>query len=294
MLRKRRIRPREVLDEIRSGISETKLRAKYRLSSKGIERLFNLLVTNGTVDQSELFEKYPWYKLKVTHVEQRWEPRVSLKGQVYIYDVLRSSTGTLRDISEKGFRAAGIECNVGESKSLLLDFQPLIKADPVLVVAACRWKQHRGQTKKYITAGFEILDISERDSEVLRSLIESLRARPEKTDRNPARVTCQELRSQCKQGAEEVTPRRIVKAREIAKDIQSGIDAELLMRKYELTRRQLDRILRKLEDADIITEMQLYERTTLSHSLPTKAFEDKEGTSADGTDAPGSPSLNQH
>ena len=176
MLRKRRIRPREVLNEIRSGISEAELRAKYRLSSKGIERLFNLLVANGTVNQSELFDKYPWYERKLSHVEQRWDCRVSLKGKVYIYDILRSSTGTLRDISENGFRAAGIECNVGESKSLLLDLQPLIKADPVLVVARCRWRELRGQTKKYITAGFEILDISESDAKVFRSLIESLRA----------------------------------------------------------------------------------------------------------------------
>ena len=185
MLRKRRIRPREVLNEIRCGTTETELRAKYRLSSKGIERLFNLLVTTGSADQSELFEKCPWYERRVTHVEQRWEPRVTLKGKIYVYDVLRSSTGALRDISEKGFRAVGIECKVGESKSLLLDLQPLIKADPVLVVARCRWKETRGHKQKYITAGFEILDISDTDSKVIKSLIESLRARPPKTDGDP-------------------------------------------------------------------------------------------------------------
>ena len=179
MLRKRRIRQREALNEIRSGISEAELRAKYRLSSRGIERLFNLLVASGTVDQSELFEKYPWYERKVSHVEQRWGPRVSLKGKVYVYDILRSSTGALRDISEKGFRAAGIECDIGESKSLLLDFQPLIKADLVLVVARCKWKETRGHTQKYITAGFEIVDISENDSKVLGSVIESLLSSPE-------------------------------------------------------------------------------------------------------------------
>jgi hypothetical protein len=82
MLRKRRIRAREVLDEIRSGISEAELRSKYRLSSKGIERLFNLLVDNGTVDQTELLEKYPRYERKVNHVELPWDPRMSLKGKV--------------------------------------------------------------------------------------------------------------------------------------------------------------------------------------------------------------------
>ncbi len=174
MLSKRTIRQRELLNEIHSGMSDAELRSKYRLSAKGIETLFNLLVAGGAIDQSELFGKYPWYERKVTHVDQRSEPRVGLKGTVYIYDVLRSSTGTLRDVSEKGFRVAGIECGIGETKGWLLDFEPLIKADPMLVVARCRWRETRGHSRKYITAGFEILDISENDSKVLRSLIKSL------------------------------------------------------------------------------------------------------------------------
>ena len=205
MIRKRKIRHREVLNEIRSGISEAELRTKYRLSAKGVERLFNLLVANGTIDQSELFQKYPFYERKITHVERRWEPRVSLNGNVYIYDVLRSSTGTLRDISERGFRAAGINCNVGESKSLLIDLQPLIKSDPVLVVAKCRWAETRGHSRKYITAGFEIIEISDSDSMVLRSLIQSLRSPPPKTARDPGCVTCQELPLQGGQHDREVT-----------------------------------------------------------------------------------------
>ncbi len=174
MLHKKKISQRELLNEIRSGISDAELKSKYRLSSKRVERLFNFLVAKGTIDQSELFVKYPWYERKVTYVDQRWEPRVNLKGKVYIYDVLRSSAGTLRDISEKGFRAAGIECKVGESKGWLLDFEPLVKANPMLVVAGCRWREARGHSRKYITAGFEILDISDHDSKVLRSLIKSL------------------------------------------------------------------------------------------------------------------------
>ena len=199
-----------------------------------------LLINQSSSKSTRLYER------KATHVEQRWEPRVSLKGKVYIYDVLRSSTGTLRDISGKGFRAAGIKCNVGESKSLLIDFQPFIKADPVLVVARCRWAETRGHSRKYITAGFEILEISDSDSEVLRSLIESLRGRPPKTARDPERVTCQELPLQGRADDGEVTRKRTVKTRDIAEDIRSGTNDTLLMKKYELTRTQLDCILMRL------------------------------------------------
>ncbi len=266
MIRKRKIRKREVLNEIRSGISEAELRTKYRLSAKGVERLFNLLVANGTVDQSELFKKYPFYERKVTHVERRSEPRVSLKGRVPVQDLLGSSTGTLRDISEKGFRVAGIKCEVGDSGSFLIDVEPLIKADPVLVVARCKWTEIRGHSAKYVAAGFEMLEVSERDSKVLRSLIELRRYCPLGTGRDPECVACRHLVPQGGQSEEDVTRKRIVKAREIAEDIHSGIDDTLLTKKYELSRTQLNCILGKLKEADLITEMQMYERTSLPHS----------------------------
>ena len=260
MIRKRKIRHQEVLNEIRSGISEAELRTKYRLSAKGVEGLFNLLVANGTIDQSELFQKYPFYERKVTRVDRRSEPRVSLKGRVPVQALLGSSTGTLRDISGKGFRAAGIKCEVGDSGSFLIDVEPLIKADPVLVVARCKWAEIRGHSAKYVAAGFEMLNVSERDSKVLRSLIELRRSCPLGTGRDPECVACRHLVPQGGQIEEDVTRKRIVKAREIAEDIHSGTDDTLLTKKYELIRTQLDCILRKLKEADLITEMQMHEQ----------------------------------
>ena len=44
------------------------------------------------------------------------------------------------------------------------------------------------------------------------------------------------------------------------------------MEKYHLNPKQLESVLRKLVDADVITHMQLYERTSLSDSQITRAF----------------------
>ena len=46
----------------------------------------------------------------------------------------------------------------------------------------------------------------------------------------------------------------------------------LLMEKYHLSSKQLEGVLRKWVDADLITHMQLYERTSLSDSQITRAF----------------------
>jgi hypothetical protein len=67
---------------------------------------------------------------------------------------------------------------------------------------------------------------------------------------------------------------RKVKATDVARDVQGGMGDTPLMEKYRLNPKQLESVLRKLVDADLITHMQLYERTSLSDSQVTRAFVD--------------------
>jgi hypothetical protein len=65
---------------------------------------------------------------------------------------------------------------------------------------------------------------------------------------------------------------RKVKAKEFVKDMRSGVDDPALMRKYELTDKQLEMVFQKLIDADFITALELWERSRLSDTQITKAF----------------------
>jgi hypothetical protein len=67
---------------------------------------------------------------------------------------------------------------------------------------------------------------------------------------------------------------RKVKATDVARDVLGGMGDTLLMEKYHFNSKQLESVLRKLVDADLITHMQLYERTSLSDSQVTRAFVD--------------------
>ncbi len=69
---------------------------------------------------------------------------------------------------------------------------------------------------------------------------------------------------------------RKIKAKEIAADVHTGMGDSVLMGKYSLSAKELEVVLRKLVEADLITHMQLYERTSLSDSQITKAFVDSE------------------
>jgi len=67
-----------------------------------------------------------------------------------------------------------------------------------------------------------------------------------------------------------------IKAKDMAKDVHSGMGDTLLMQKYSLNPKQLEGVLRKLLEADLITHMELYERTSLSDSQITRAFVEAE------------------
>jgi hypothetical protein len=65
-----------------------------------------------------------------------------------------------------------------------------------------------------------------------------------------------------------------IKAREMVADVRSGMGDTVMMHKYGLSEKQLEGALRKLVELDLISYMQLYERTSLSDSQITKAFVD--------------------
>jgi hypothetical protein len=69
---------------------------------------------------------------------------------------------------------------------------------------------------------------------------------------------------------------RKLKAKDMARDLQGGMGDILLMEKYRLNPKQLESVLRKLVGADVITHMQLHERTSLSDSQITRAFVDSQ------------------
>jgi hypothetical protein len=70
--------------------------------------------------------------------------------------------------------------------------------------------------------------------------------------------------------------KRKINAKQVVADIRSGMGDTMLMEKYDLSTKQLEGVLRKLLALDLITDMQLYERTSLSDTQITKAFVESE------------------
>ncbi|MEW6111423.1 MAG: hypothetical protein AB1664_04775 [Thermodesulfobacteriota bacterium] len=69
-----------------------------------------------------------------------------------------------------------------------------------------------------------------------------------------------------------VKPKNKIRAWPFIKDLRAGMADNALMDKYKLSAGQMERVLEKLVDAGLLHELELYERTTLSDTLVTKAF----------------------
>ena len=171
MGKKRQINGRHVIADLRSGMSDLELQAKYELSPKALQSILEKLVAYNAISHTELCERSLLYKGTTELTVVRKFRRVDLNLPVEIYDVNTSATGILRDISEKGLRVAGIESSVGQAKTFQIPIDMFMQTDPLLIVAECKWVETRGKVKRHSVAGFEIMDLSERDRKTLRDFM---------------------------------------------------------------------------------------------------------------------------
>jgi hypothetical protein len=168
-----KIAGKQVLADIRSGMTEPQLKAKYGLSSRGIVRLFDRLTDSRLIKPSELFDRYPTYKKVVDNVKGRKDPRARLTVPMLVYDIDSSAMGVVRDISMTGLRVAGLKANIGDMRTFQIPVDMFMNTDPLLVIVECAWVK-RKENKSYQTAGFKIVKLSDRDASVLKSFMDFL------------------------------------------------------------------------------------------------------------------------
>jgi hypothetical protein len=171
---KRQINGRYIIDDLRSGLTDRDLQMKYSLSANSLCTIFEKLVDRGSMSHSELSERSAVYSLRTRCKESRTYPRADLAVNVPIYDLATGSIGILRDISERGMRVAGIDARVGQTGTFQLPVDMFLRAEPLLMVAQCKWAKTRRKLKEYVVGGFEIIDLSEKDRNTLQDFMSVL------------------------------------------------------------------------------------------------------------------------
>lgn len=172
MTEKRKISKNEIVQDIRSGMTNEELEAKYRVSSEKLISVFKKLVDLEALEPAELDGRAGWPPefLKPQFIRSRPRQYVVFPLPIYDTDDL-GEEGFVKDINESGMQVTGIKAKVGEAKSLLIQADQFADVYPFVFDAACRWYE-TGDDQD--SAGFEITNITERSRNELQKLIHYL------------------------------------------------------------------------------------------------------------------------
>ena len=173
MALKRKIRAKEIVNDIRSGMTDSQLMEKHGLSSKGLQSIFKKLVDAKAIRLRELFKRTPNAGDDTADVTSiRLIPRDFIEVPLPICDAEDpKNMGTITDVTENGLGVRGIRVQTGETKTLVFFSDRLFPVGPFALQARCRWVTN-GNGSGQIDSGFEITSISEAGSRQLKKIVE--------------------------------------------------------------------------------------------------------------------------
>jgi hypothetical protein len=169
---KRKIRARDIVNDIRAGLNDGALMEKYRLTAKGIQRIFLKLLERNVITLADLNSRVSEYDDTAEIEDLRELPRnyPALSVTVSVCGT-EGKQGVVRDITERGIGVKGIEAQPGETKEFVIYPGGITSFDTIHFQAECRWVQRGDQAGGRSLAGFEITSISDADLAELREVI---------------------------------------------------------------------------------------------------------------------------
>jgi hypothetical protein len=174
MSQKRQIVVRDFVNDVRFGMSDVQLMERHRLSAKGLNRAFEKLLEKGILSDAEVNEREQPYFDTVFFRNMRVLARHHLVVPLPIYEAGQypNICGMVRDITENGIGVTGMRAAVDEIKSLCIHPDTFLQIEPISFRAQCRWTE--SETEGHFMAGFEIVEISQKNQQRLSALIQEL------------------------------------------------------------------------------------------------------------------------
>jgi hypothetical protein len=170
---KRKIKAKDIVNDVRQGMNDAQLMDKHKLSPKGLQSVFKKLIEAKAIKPGEVFNRDPGPGDDTADVESvRLISRDFMEPLLPICDADDpKNMGTIEDITEKGLGIRGIQVQKGETKTLVFFSDRLFPVGPFSIQAQCRWVKNgngNGQTE----SGFEITNISESGTQQLKKIIQ--------------------------------------------------------------------------------------------------------------------------
>ncbi len=169
---KRKLEAKDLIYDIRAGMTDTQMMEKYKLTPKGLQSALKKLINVQAISPEDLYERFPLYE-QLTANDMRNIVRSPLAYPIPIYEAENpESRGEVRNVTEHGVGVKGIAAKVGETKTFVMEAGAFMAVAPIAFNGQCRWVRKKS-SGAYI-AGFEITMISEASLQNLRKVIQEL------------------------------------------------------------------------------------------------------------------------
>jgi hypothetical protein len=170
MTERRKINGQAFINDIRSGMSDTELMLKYKLSSRMLQSLFRTLLNTKAITPAEIYERIPFEETTIDVSTLSFSLEGYTMQTTSIYDVTQPERiGRVTALNEKEFRTEGIEAGFAETKTFILLSGKAAKIEPIFLRAKCRWC-HKDEATGTHGAMFEITSIAPEHERELRKL----------------------------------------------------------------------------------------------------------------------------
>jgi hypothetical protein len=171
----RTIKAKEIVVDIRAGLSDSELMGKYGLSAAELRKVVESLTQAGRLRTVEVAQRDASPLGDGHKSGTRGLPRSYLRIPPEITDLQNQDNhGLVTDISVKGFRTRGMDCRVGDQKTFLIHCGGMTDTADIEVTATCQWRHAEATDKTLHEAGYRIDQVSERGLIDIQKLIRLL------------------------------------------------------------------------------------------------------------------------
>jgi hypothetical protein len=177
MAEKRKIKGKDVISDIRSGLTDSQLMDKYELSPMGLQKVFRKLVDAGALSIKEIYARNPLREdsVVIDLEDISFAPDSPLECIIPICDATNPECrGAVCEIGENGLQVSGINATPGEQRSFLIDARDFFAVDEFRFQAKCLWCKESSLDQSS-SVGWEITGILAEDLENLRELVRRIK-----------------------------------------------------------------------------------------------------------------------
>ncbi|MBI5568429.1 MAG: hypothetical protein HY914_00635 [Desulfomonile tiedjei] len=166
---------KDILRDLRSGMTDEELMQEYRLTARGLGSLLRDLVDAKAISVSELLRRSTVPEdVPELLAEFRVLPRNHVGFPLPIYEAQHPELrGVVCDITVDGVGTRGLNAKLDEIKTFVIPADEFFQIGPIVFQGLCCWTEE-GADEGGNTAGFRVVEILKGSMRELQKLIQAL------------------------------------------------------------------------------------------------------------------------